>query len=144
MKALSIRQPWAWLIVNGWKNIENREWPTNFRGRFLVHASKTMTRDDYMACILFLRGWSWGQDLIIAMPDEKALERGGIVGEAVILDCVTHHASDWFCGTYGFVLAEQRPLPFVPFRGALGFFDVPNMDLRRGTPSPRNAGSEAQ
>lgn len=39
--ALSIRQPGAWLIVNGHKDIENRDWPTtNFRGRLLVHADQ--------------------------------------------------------------------------------------------------------
>jgi hypothetical protein len=37
---LSIRQPWAWLVAHGWKNIENRTWPTGFRGRFLIHAAK--------------------------------------------------------------------------------------------------------
>lgn len=47
MKALSIRQPWAWLIVNGHKDIENRSWPTRFRGKFLVHASNGMTRSEY-------------------------------------------------------------------------------------------------
>jgi ASCH domain len=44
MKAPSIRQRWAWLIVNGHKDIENRAWPTKFRGRVLIHASKGMTR----------------------------------------------------------------------------------------------------
>ena len=44
MKALSIRQPWAWLIVHGRKDIENRSWRTKFRGRFLVHAAQGMTR----------------------------------------------------------------------------------------------------
>lgn len=37
MKALSIQQPWAWLIVNGYKDVENRDWNTKFRGRFYVH-----------------------------------------------------------------------------------------------------------
>lgn len=40
MKALSIRQPWAWMILHAGKDIENREWPTRFRGRVLIHASK--------------------------------------------------------------------------------------------------------
>jgi hypothetical protein len=44
MKALSIRQPWAWLILNAGKDIENRDWLTRFRGPFLIHASKGMTR----------------------------------------------------------------------------------------------------
>src|SRR3972149_11819690 len=40
MKALSIIQPWAWLIVHGHKPVENRRWPTSFRGQFLIHAGK--------------------------------------------------------------------------------------------------------
>ena len=43
LKALSIRQPWAWLIVNGFKDVENRNWRTHWRGRLLIHASKGMT-----------------------------------------------------------------------------------------------------
>lgn len=114
---LSIRQPWAWLIVNGWKNIENREWPTRVRGRFLVHAGKTMTRDDYNACRLFVASFS-----SIELPAMSLLERGGIVGEAVLLDCVPQHDSEWFCGPWGFVLDEAKPLAFEPCKGALGFF----------------------
>lgn len=115
---LSVRQPWAWLIVNGWKNIENREWPTRFRGRFLIHASKGMTRGEYDSAVIFVAGFA--PSLVI--PPMAALDRGGIVGEAVLLDCVTRHDSEWFCGTYGFVLDEQKPLPFEPCTGALGFF----------------------
>src|SRR5215472_1457845 len=40
MKALSVRQPWAWLIVNGYKPVENRNWLTKFRGRLLIHAGQ--------------------------------------------------------------------------------------------------------
>jgi len=40
MIALSIQQPWAWAIIHGGKDVENRTWPTKFRGRFLVHASR--------------------------------------------------------------------------------------------------------
>jgi hypothetical protein len=115
--ALSIRQPWAWLIVNGWKNIENRDWRTGFRGPFLVHASKGMTRGEYEACRIFIEGFT-----SIALPPISALERGGIVGVATIIDCVDHHSSEWFCGEWGFVLAEQRPLHFLPSKGMLGFF----------------------
>ncbi len=45
--ALSIRQPWAWLIINGYKDIENRSWPTNYRGTFFIHASKTFDNTGY-------------------------------------------------------------------------------------------------
>ena len=42
---LSIRQPWAWLVAHGWKNIENRTWQTNYRGRLLIHAAGGMTSE---------------------------------------------------------------------------------------------------
>jgi len=51
--ALSIRQPWAYLIIHAGKDVENREWPTRVRGNILIHAGKTMTRADYQACCLF-------------------------------------------------------------------------------------------
>lgn len=38
VRALSIRQPWAWLIVHGFKDVEIRSWGTEYRGLFLVHA----------------------------------------------------------------------------------------------------------
>jgi hypothetical protein len=120
MPCLSVRQPWAWLIVNGWKNVENRTWPTRQRGRILIHAGKTMTQADYDACLLFMAA----KGLSAPVPPFAALERGGIVGETTILDCVERHASEWFEGPFGFVVDESRPLPFEPCAGALGFFPV--------------------
>ena len=46
MKAISIRQPWAWLIVHGYKDVENRTWATKHRGPILIHAGKTL--DPYL------------------------------------------------------------------------------------------------
>lgn len=39
MKILFVRQPWASLLVSGLKDIENRTWAPNFKGRILIHAS---------------------------------------------------------------------------------------------------------
>lgn len=121
MRVLSVRQPWAWLICNGWKNIENREWRTRVRGRILIHASKTMTRADYDACRLFVQGFA--SSVFEALPQYGDLDRGGIVGGTTILDCVRYHESEWFQGSWGFVLDESYPLPFVPCPGRLKFFD---------------------
>ena len=38
LKAISIRQPWAWLIVNGYKDVENRTWKAKYTGALLIHA----------------------------------------------------------------------------------------------------------
>lgn len=123
MKALSIRQPWAWLILNAGKDIENRRWPTSVRGRVLIHAGKGMTRIDYEDAHYSFRATIGcaGE----AMPSFEAIERGGIVGSVEIVDCVTESESPWFCGRYGFVLRDPRPIPFRPWRGQLGFFEVP-------------------
>lgn len=118
MKTLSIRQPWAWLIVNGYKPIENRDWATRYRGPFLVHASKGMTREEYEDA----RDLAEQQGIAIPAPHE--LQRGGIVGMATVTGCATESPSPWFFGKFGFELAEARPLPFMPINGRLGFFDV--------------------
>ena len=127
MTALSIRQPWAWMILHAGKDIENREWPTRFRGRVLIHASKGMTHAEWE------NAWEFAHEIGVSLSAVPLLrtffdniERGGIVGSVEIVDCVTRSDSPWFCGTYGFVLRNPVVLPFQSCRGALGFFDVPN------------------
>jgi hypothetical protein len=127
VKALSIRQPWAWLIVNGYKNIENRTWPTRFRGRVLIHASKGMTRDEYDDVEDFLMFSESLNMQSIRLPSFQALERGGIVGAATITGCTpsARRSSPWHIeGQFGFEIADAKALPFLECKGALGFFDV--------------------
>jgi hypothetical protein len=125
MKALSIRQPWAWAIIHVGKDIENRDWkPWNpglkFRGEFLIHASATMTKDEYWHFVNYAERGPVG-----AVPEFGELERGGIVGRAKIVDIVTAHSSPWFFGPIGLVIADAEPLPFRALKGQLGFFNVP-------------------
>ena len=46
-RLLTLRQPWAWLVVFGGKDVENRSWTTEYRGPILIHAGKEMTRREY-------------------------------------------------------------------------------------------------
>lgn len=115
MLALSIRQPWAWLIVSGAKDVENRTWATRHRGPFLVHASQRLDKAAFDTL---------GESARIEMPDVSQLPTGGIVGVADLLDCVTSSTSPWFNGPFGFVIGAAHPLPFVALRGRLGFFDA--------------------
>lgn len=127
MKALSIQQPWAWLIASGHKDIENRTWHTGFRGPVLIHAGKRFDGEDDA------QQWGWPR---IERPEDFDL--GGIIGECEIIDCVTTSASPWFHGPYGFVIRNARLLPFRPCRGALGFFDpdkVPDRPSRKPPPA---------
>lgn len=122
--ALSIRQPWAWLIVNGHKDIENRDWPTSFRGRLLVHAGLTMTRTYYDQVVQELDGMGL---LPPDLPAYEDLHRGGFVGWTHVTDCVQEHHSKWKQeGSWGFVLRNSRPTEFLAWKGQLGFFNVPN------------------
>ena len=68
MKTLSLKQPWAELILQGKKKIELRKWNTNLRGEFLIHASKIL---DDKAMIKF--GF-------------KDLPLGCITGKATLVD----------------------------------------------------------
>lgn len=126
LPCISVRQPWAWLIVNGYKDIENRSWTTGRRGRVLIHASKAMTDLEWCNAMLFARRvCGVPQAAIETARDEVARQRGGIVGSVEIVDCVDGSRSPWFVGEYGFVLRDARPLPFIPYKGALSFFSVP-------------------
>lgn|ERR1700749_783714 len=106
IKALSIKQPYPHYIFHRGKDVENRDWYTRGRGWFIVHAgiSKSeIDKDD---------------------PEEIELPRGGVVGMARIIDCVTQMKSNWFFGKYGFVLEDAFPIDFIPCKGQLGFFQL--------------------
>jgi hypothetical protein len=121
---ISVRQPWAWLIINAGKDIENRDWSTKRRGRVLIHASKSMTRDEYEWAKDFCNIIRTRHAFQCHFPNAKSLEHGGIIGSVEIVDCVTNSDSPWFQGRYGFVLRDPQPLPFYPCRGQLGFFRI--------------------
>jgi len=118
MKVLSLKQPWAELILLGKKKIEIRKWNTKFRGKFLIHASK--------------------------IPDEKSLKKFGfeklpfgfIVGEAELVDVKDYRnkkaefekdrdlhlaTSEW--GVFGFVLKNIKRIDKIPAKGKLNFWN---------------------
>ena len=120
--ALSIRQPWADLILHGWKDIENRTWrfPQKLLGERIV-AGKLM-------------GGS-----LEDCPDypetykRAAKRRGALLGEITIVDCVTASKSRWFKGPFGYVL--KNPVIYrhpIPYRGQLGVFRVQGVKLPKG------------
>ena len=128
MKALSIRQPWAWAIFNAGKDVENRNWQCKLRGRVVVHAAKAMTRPEFMNF----------QDVVSLMTPQPPIHGrqadelvfGALIGTVEIVDCVTSSTSPWFFGEFGFVLREPRLFQQpIPWRGSLGFFNVPDAAL---------------
>ena len=154
LPCLSIRQPWASLILKAGKDIENRDWPTKRRGRVLIHAAKGMTRAEHADALAFAvdsitDAAERRNDLAAKLVTLRQLgfafddlQRGGIVGSVEVVDCVEHSDSPWFVGRYGFVLRDPRPMPFVPWKGALGFFGVPRSALVAATPNVELSGHQ--
>lgn len=143
MKALSIRQPWPWAILHLppgiRKDIENRDWkpgnPAVCEAQrlirtgepFLIHAGKTFDQDDIDSIEGIVREITNDPYFVMRSPfiDETTYPTGGIVGQARLIGMVYQSESPWFFGPRGLVIADAKPLPFVPCKGALGFFDVP-------------------
>jgi hypothetical protein len=146
MKALSIRQPWVHSILHLGKRIENRTWPTSFRGHVLLHAAKGMTRDGYNEAAALICRASGRPTLPFAAFKASAVF-GAIVGSARVVDCVRNddvprlEKNDWaFDGQYGFVLDEVEPFDVsVPWRGALGLFMVDDEAFAKALKEARNS-----
>ena len=116
MKALSIRQPWVQHIFQDGKDVENRKWPTEYRGDVLIHASSAF---DGKAA-----------DKRRFLIDHPHAPFGAIVGIVEITDCVTEMDSEWFFGPYGFTITNKRLITPIPCKGALGFF-TPKIDFNQ-------------
>lgn len=119
MKTLSVRQPDAWLIVNGLKDVENRTWATKHRGPILIHASAAkMTAADWH----YLREAC--DDYSVACPSD--LHYGGIVGTAYLADILTESDSEWWDGaSLAWMLPYSLAFDFVPCKGKLGLWEHP-------------------
>jgi len=127
MKAITIKQPWASLIIEGGKDIENRTRRTHVRGWVLVHAGLRLDPPHlvYDWCDGFgifnnSRHPHAARDTVL----RNSHEAGGIIGAMHITDCVEDSSSPWFCGPFGYVIDRVVKLPFLPCRGMQGWFNV--------------------
>ena len=127
--ALSLKQPWAALLVHGRKSIEVRNWTTPRRGQFFIHAAR----------IPDMRDEAWKH--VTADVRETAEFAGGIVGVATLIDCRTYasladfaadgprhlNEPEWFQPPrmYGFVFAEMEVRPYRRLPGWMRFFPIP-------------------
>ena len=128
-KVLSVRQPFASLLVSGMKDVENRSRRTNFCGTVLIHASATMHQrvDD-------IKGWEFAGlneiGKIILEEAEKVKSKNlfsCIIGCVDIVDCVQNHPSKWAEeGQWHWVCANARMFdhPIRSVKGKPGFWDI--------------------
>lgn len=118
MKALTIRQPWAWAILHAGKGIENRSWTTSYRGPLAIHAAVT-----YAAKAKLPRG--------VRPPPREDLPSGAIVGVVDLVDVVEHSSSRWFGGPFGFVLVNPRAFARpLPCKGRLNLWSLSPAQVR--------------
>ncbi|MCY1008547.1 ASCH domain-containing protein [Nannocystis pusilla] len=137
MRALSIRQPWLWAILEGDKRVENRDWAgCEYRGPVLLHASKSCGKREFEDAVEAVEEMRIDLGLApIEVPQLGQLERGCICGIARVTGA-TRHPESWpnarwvvqsgyrIAGALGLELEDVRKLPPIPFKGALGFFPV--------------------
>jgi hypothetical protein len=128
MKALTICQPYASLIIRGDKRVENRTWPTSHRGPIYIHAGKSR---------------QWFDDAQLIHEFGRMPPFGAVVGIADLVDCVTlgridmgdfdkkypwlrghEHANGPWC----WILANVVPIGPWPYRGAQGLFEINDLD----------------
>jgi len=119
-KTISVRQPWANLIVWGLKTIEIRSWSTQYRGKLIIHASKTI---DEIGSKRF-------------PMDNQSL--GALIGEVDLIDVKPFTVELWseladshldinpyIPGLFAWFISN--PVPFdkpIPYSGKQGLFDV--------------------
>jgi len=138
MKALSIKQPWAFAICNlpdeFKKDIENRTWNTKHRGDFLVHASKGFDAVGYERLCEYLSQLGYTGNI----PTKKEFVYGSIVGITSLNAVVNNHDifyadtdSIWYEGYYGFMLERTKAFEnAIPLKGRLNFFNVDDSLVR--------------
>ncbi len=115
LRALTIWQPWAWLIVNGYKDVENRSWETRHRGPLLIHAglNKRWLSENELTKI--------ERKFRITLP--RDFDRGGVLGIVEVVNCVCRSRSRWYQRGYiGWVMRDPRRLPFRRCKGAMSLF----------------------
>ena len=123
MKALTIKEPWASLIIEGYKKYELRSWKTNYRGKILIHAGKGLEKEN----------------LIKFKDYDIYIKPGMIIGEATLVDCIkvtpefqnelfkidrtvygrSNHAED-FAWKLENIIKYDKP---IPMKGQLGLWN---------------------
>lgn len=154
MKALSFWAPWPPAIINHGKRVENRtKWTAcNYRGPILIHAALSYGGPkayDATVCSILdileteparrpevngsLGAWMSSRGRWVPSPEAKL---GGIVGRCDIVNVVRDELDirrlglldqmKWWQGGFALVLDNVEPLPFVPWKGKQGWFEVPD------------------
>jgi ASCH domain len=116
--ALTVRQPWASLIIEGTKDVENRGWSTYHRGPLIIHAGNALDREALAKHRRLLQ-------------HADSLPHGCLLGTVDLVDCVERARSRWAePGAFHWLLRDPRPFrSLVPMRGSLGLWQPERQPL---------------
>ncbi len=119
MKALTIRQLWAYAILHLGKDVENRSWRTHYRGPLLIHAASYHERQPREKLA----------ENICRPPSAETLANlpeGSIVGIARVVGCVKNSESRWAQkGAWHRLIKNPRRMRPIPCKGSLGLWIPP-------------------
>jgi hypothetical protein len=111
---LSVRQPWAWALVAGHKDVENRTWQTRQRGLLAIHAGRQPDQGGYRFC----------EQMGVEVPEDLAF--GAVIGAVELLDVVRGHASPWAeHESFNWVIGRAFAITPISVLGKLGIFGAP-------------------
>lgn len=142
MKALSTKQPYASLIADGIKDIENRSWKTNFRGRIFIHASAcwhVRIKNSFNGPLFtdeqieFIKNSEYSEKY---GNDMYKLTMSAIIGEVDIVDCAINHPSIWAEKSQGiwvgstFVHKEEHPVTWNWVLANAVMYDKPILNIK--------------
>lgn len=136
ISALSVKQPWAYALLELGKDVENRSWWTPYRGDLVIHAPKSRDHQAWRS-IADIIGVEPGSELSELVADPRANIHGAYIGVVEVVDVVQGHHSRWaereggrVGGPWHWVLARPRWLcEPIPARGYQSLWMVAPEDL---------------
>jgi hypothetical protein len=124
---LSVKQPWAWLLTHGYKDVENRTWTVGYRGELWIHAGKAVDATAYESLVKAFPN--------IPLPPLADLPRMGLVGTVQLVKIVADSTSVWAMkGCNHWLVEHGTETTFEPMPGRQGLFHAGNQRLHLPTP----------
>lgn len=116
---LSLKQPWAELVLSGKKTLELRSWNTKHRGEFYVHASQNTDKEKCKELGLnpdrLIKGAIIGKCTLVGVKKYENKEE-------FLKDAKKHYATNYEKPNYAFTLKNAQRIKPIPIKGRLGFW----------------------
>lgn len=128
MKVLSIKEPYASLVMNKKKTIETRSWKTNYRGELYIHASQSTIPKEYLQ-----------REGLKELIEDINMNYGHIICKCQLSDCISmseeyiekikkENPEEFICGVYeigryAWILEDIEIITPIKAKGKLGIWN---------------------